>query len=402
MPTAAVLTTGCRLNQSESDALRRKLLEQGVTLVADPARADSCFVNTCTVTAAADRSSTQLIRRVCRQHPRPRVVVMGCLAERAAATVRRIPGVSEVWDNSRKQAEIEGCIPSPARSRAFLKVQDGCSRRCRYCVVSGLRGAPRSTPAASVCSKFRRLVADGYQEVVLTGLNLGTYRDVDGTTLAGLLVRLLALPGRFRIRLGSIEPETVDEALLEVLSEPRICPHLHLPLQSGDDNLLRSMDRPCTTTQYMSLLDQLVAQRPDVCLGADVIAGLPGEDEVSFRRTVSFISRSPAAYLHAFSFSPRPGTGAAAMSGVADRSEVRARVGELRRMSDERRKSYEARFAGTVRQAVVESHRTGLTDNYMRLRICALGDLKRGELRDFAIGSSDFGLTGSCADLTNM
>ena len=190
-PTAAIITAGCRLNQSESDALRHRLALQGVTVVESPEEADTCYINTCTVTAQADRSSIQLIRRACRAEGRPRVVVLGCLAERSPEQVHGIAGVTEIWTNERKQAEIAGVDPTSVRSRAILKVQDGCDRRCSYCVVSWLRGEPRSVPALTVREQFERLLASGFHEVVLTGLNLGTYRD-GSTTLAGLLDKCLS------------------------------------------------------------------------------------------------------------------------------------------------------------------------------------------------------------------
>jgi threonylcarbamoyladenosine tRNA methylthiotransferase MtaB len=393
--TAAVLTAGCRLNQSESDALRQRLRQQGVVLVADPAQADTCFVNTCTVTSAADRSSVQLIRRVCRLLPKPRVVVMGCMVERSRAAAGRIAGVDEVWDNVRKQAEVDGCTPAPNRSRALLKVQDGCARRCSYCVVSGLRGTPRSIPAAVVCRQFEQLLAEGFHETVLTGLNLGTYRDARGVSLAGLLGRLLALPGRYRIRLGSIEPDTIDGGLIDTISDAKVCPHFHVPLQSGDDALLEAMRRPYSTVEYGRLLDRLVSARPDACIGADVLVGFPGEGSASFEGTKSFISQVPVSYLHVFSFSPRPGTAAATGSGAPERSTVRARVKQLREISEQSRHEYQRRFVRTVRQAVVETNRSALTDNYLRLAVECAGSLRPGVLADFLIEQNGAGLTGT-------
>lgn len=429
--TAAILTTGCRLNQSESDALRQKLLLQGVTVVESPQPADVYYVNTCTVTAGADRSSMQLVHRACRDALRlkpdaPRqttetlrvecdadsvtrrasVVVLGCLAQRDPGRLRPIAGVNEVWSNERKQKEIEGLVPSPVRSRAILKVQDGCSRRCSYCVVSSLRGEPVSVPADTVAEQFERLRA-GFGEIVLTGLNLGMYRDRDGTGLAGLLGRLLSRCDGGRIRLASIEPDTIDDALLELLSDERLCPHLHVPLQSGDDAVLAAMRRPYRTRDFQQMLARAVAARPDLAIGCDVICGFPGEDESSFERTRRFLGELPLAYLHVFSFSLRPGTeervkrervkqeGVKQETQRAEVGVVRERVKELRRFSEQRRQEYGARFVGTVRGAIVETGRSALTDNYLRLGVSCPAGLAPGALARFRINMESGKLYGS-------
>ncbi len=363
-------------------------------LVDSPEGADACYVNTCTVTGQADRSSMQMIRRACRPEGRPRVVVLGCLAQRSPEQVRRIAGVDEIWDNERKQAEIAGVGPAPARSRAILKVQDGCSRRCSYCVVSGLRGESRSVPARRVREQFEELLASGFREVVLTGLNLGTYRDGD-TTLAGLLTGLLERCRGARIRLASVEPDTFDEALTALMADSRICPHLHIPLQSGDDDLLEKMDRPYRTADFKQLVGRILKVRPETNIGLDVIAGFPGETDESFQRTWQFLAGMPVGYLHVFPFSLRPGTEAACRGEPVPQPAVRERVGELRALSDRRRQEYRARFIGTVRPAIVETSRTALTDNYLRLGLTCAANLEPRALAGFRIGQEGSGLTGS-------
>ena len=393
-PTAAILTAGCRLNQSESDALRHRLALQGVTIVDSPEQADTCYINTCTVTAQADRSSTQLIRRACRAAGRPRVVVLGCLAERSAEQVLRVAGVSEVWSNERKQAEIADVDPTPVRSRAILKVQDGCSNRCAYCVVSGLRGKPRSVPAPEAFERFERLLARGFHEVVLTGLNLGTYRDRD-TTLAGLLTGLLDRCRNARVRLASIEPDTVDDALIGLMTDRRVCPHLHLPLQSGDDRMLAGMNRRYRAVDFVRLVERVLEVRPETSIGADVIVGFPGETDESYETTRRLLADTAVAYLHVFSYSPRPGTPGACRRRTASTQVVRERVAELRAFSESRRQEYQARFVGTVRQAVVETSRTGLTDNFLRLCLVGASRLKPRALADVRVGQEGASLTGS-------
>jgi threonylcarbamoyladenosine tRNA methylthiotransferase MtaB len=393
-PTAAVLTAGCRLNQSESDVLRHRLALQGVLLVDSPERADTCYVNTCTVTGQADRSSMQMIRRACRLEGGPRVVVLGCLAQRSPEQVRRIAGVREVWNNERKQAEIAGVGPAPVRSRAILKVQDGCSRRCSYCVVSGLRGESRSVPARQVHEQFERLMVNGFREVVLTGLNLGTYRDGD-TTLAGLLTGLLEQCRGARIRLASVEPDTFDEALTALMVDRRVCPHLHIPLQSGDDALLEKMNRPYRAADTGRLVERILKVRPETNIGLDVITGFPGETDESYQRTRRFLAGMPVGYLHVFPFSLRPGTEETCRGEPVPGPVTRGRVGELRAFSDRRRQEYQARFIGTVRLAIVETSRTALTDNYLRLSVTCAAGLEPKALADFRIGQEGSGLTGS-------
>lgn len=395
-PRAAIVTVGCRLNQSESDALRAQLHRQGIAIVASPAAADVVFVNTCTVTAAADRSSLAMIRRAGRLAHAPRIVVLGCLAERAPARLQGLPGVVEVWDNRRKQEFIAGAVPAPGRTRALLKVQDGCSRRCGYCVVAQLRGPERSVPAAELVPALDRLVAAGYREVVLTGLNLGAWRDSVGNGLAGLVARLLERPGRFRLRLGSLEPDTVDDALLGLLGHEKLCPHLHLPLQTADDWLLARLGRPGGAADFERLCDEAVRRCPDVALGVDVIAGLPGETEESFQITRQFIADLPLAYLHAFSFSPRPGTPAAALPGRIPTAVVRQRVRRLRELGDRHRAGFAARFAGQVRMVLAESGQRGLTDNYLRVRLT--GPAVAGELQPVRLEAGADGLTGKVVD----
>ncbi len=459
---AAILTAGCRLNQSESDALRARLREQGATVGRDPSTADQCFINTCTVTARADRSSVQLIRRACGLKPKPKVVVIGCLVQRSPSRAKLIPGVDEVWDNERKQAEISGACPAPERSRAFLKIQDGCDRGCGYCVVSRLRGRPTSLSLAEAVSRFDRLLRAGFQEIALTGLNLGIYRtekpqidtdvvkrqnanykrqnlntktqrtlreepqiDTDEVKrqsrntlyarrmtpdayvmphalcimrwadLAGLLCLLLGRPGRFRIRLGSIEPDTVNVRLLERFRDERINPHFHFPLQSGDDRILGGMGRRYSSSQFAELVRKVKEVRPDANIGADVIVGLPGENEDSFGRTRAFVARIGLGYLHVFPFSPRPGTRAYSMENQVPEQEKKRRVNSLRELSARLRKEYQQRYVGKVRPAVVESGETALTDNYLRVHLLKRDcSVEPRRLVDLLVGQKNGQLTG--------
>lgn len=367
---AAIVTAGCRLNQAESDALAAWLRSRGVTVVRESGGADICYVNTCTVTAAADRSSIQLVRRAAGGPDAcSRVVVMGCLAEREPERVRMIPGVTEVWSAEEKRRATDGLVPEPARSRALLKIQDGCDRGCAFCVPSRVRGAPQSVDPARVEAGIAELVAAGHDEIVLTGLNLVGYRHGrDG--LAELLRRLLRAPGRHRFRLGSLEPDLVDDRLVEVLADARVCAHFHLALQAADDRLLAAMNRRHSFADARRLVARLVAVRADACIGADIISGLPGESAGSAELTRSRIADLPLGYLHVFTFSARPGTPAAAMPGQVPAEEARARTARLRRLSISLGRRFALRFVGCLREAVVESDRVAVTDNYLRVRLC--------------------------------
>ncbi|MEO0020106.1 MAG: radical SAM protein [candidate division WOR-3 bacterium] len=370
--TAAIITVGCRLNQAESDCLAGYLLARGLKVVRHPlpqANASTIrrvYINTCAVTQLAEENSLATIRRVCRLQPKPRVVVLGCLAERAPDLIRQIPGVDEIWSNQEKQDVIGGQSPVPSRSRALLKIQDGCDRHCSFCLVSYLRGKPVSLPLFQVQERFQCLRQAGYQEIVLTGLNLGRYES-NGLDLARLLETLLKTPGDFRIRLSSLEPDLFNEPLLEVIAEPKVCAHFHIPLQSGDDRILQLMGRPYTVSSYDRLLAKILKIKPDACIGADVIVGFPGEDDNSFERTRLYLESSAVNYLHVFPYSVRVGTKAAQWGDPVTREKKGERVRVLRSLSEKRRRDYARRFCGDVRGVILEPRGKGLTDNYLRL-----------------------------------
>ncbi len=398
--TAAILTVGCRLNQSESDCLRTRLINQGMEVLPIQHLSTGAsevpevvFINTCTVTNNADHRSLALIRTASRLSPKPWIIVMGCLAERCFSPqakpgalhqesggtpqtytgtlwqrMKDIYGVNEIWCNARKQKEISNLPPTPFRSRALLKVQDGCDQSCSYCVVSRVRGSPVSIPKEILISSFDRLVDAGFYEIVLTGLNLGKYRD-RGKGLGELIHSLLKRPGRFRIRLASIEPEGFDQELFSVITDPRVCPHFHIPLQSGDDNLLQLMGRHYTTREYRSLLERLLKIRPDANIGADVIVGFPEEDEASFQRTYRFIKDLPITYLHIFPYSPRPNTPAFPLGDPVPKEVKAQRIGELRSLSQRKREIYAHQFIGKEREGVLEPGFKALTDNYLRVSV---------------------------------
>jgi threonylcarbamoyladenosine tRNA methylthiotransferase MtaB len=398
--TFALAVLGCRANQEELEALRSQLLARGAREVPYPGPADLVVVNTCAVTASAQAQSRQAVRRAGRCAPRC-LVVTGCGAQLDPRGFAALPGVRWVVGNRAKDGIVEaidGALESPEfparidwtddpsptrflkrvgttpprRTRALLKVQDGCDLDCAYCIVPRLRGRPVSRDAAEVIAEARRLVDGGAREIVLTGVNLGLYGR-GGEGLEGLLVRLEDVVGPARIRLSSLEPMTLTDALLDrFAASSRICAHLHLPLQSGDDAVLQRMGRPYDAAGFRELIERIVRARPRIGLGVDVVAGFPGETEAAFASTLELLETLPITYLHAFGFSSRPGTRAAALSDPVPVPVRRARVRALRELDARLRHRFRARLRGARAAVLVERVRDGvfegLTGEYVRVR----------------------------------
>ena len=354
----AFVTVGCRLNQFETDALRGRAQAAEAEIVPFESPADVYVINTCTITAEADADSRQLARRAIRRNPSALVVVTGCYAQAAPETVAAIPGVDLVLGNQEKgrlftflrevrkngAPEVRvGAIAGlrrfdgdeygpgidPDRTRAFLKVQDGCDYACSFCIVPAVRGPNRSLPPGRILDEIARLHAGGFPEVVLTGIHLGTYgRELSPrTSLVELCRRIVALPESPRIRLSSLDPHEVTPELIELLATAgRFCRHLHLPLQSGDEGVLRRMRRGHTAAEFRSLVERLVGAVPGIAVTADVIVGFPGEDGHAFQATRDLLKSLPLAGLHVFGYSKRAGTEAAAFRprfpGPSERNAV--------------------------------------------------------------------------------
>ena len=412
--SAAIVNLGCKVNQSEMEAAARLLRQGGVPLV-DPARgADLVIVNTCTVTSTADEKSRQAVRRARRANPDARVVVTGCSVQVDPSTYARVDPAARLVDNESKAAllaELEallaldgpggpdgpgGAAPhaplaaalptlsgveaaspvdgiaddraSVERTRAFVKVQDGCSFHCTYCIIPRARGAERSLAPEVVLADVRRALAAGHREVVLTGINIGTYdggwseRGPRGSharsalTLAGLVRRLLEETEVERLRLSSIEVQHVDDELLAAWVDggPRTLPHLHLPLQSGDDGVLRRMGRRYTADQYARAVERARRAIPGLAVHADVIAGFPSEDDAAFERSTAFIRGLDPAGLHVFRYSARPGTPATRMAGQVDERTKKARAAELLALAAEARAAFTRRGLGTATRVLLE------------------------------------------------
>ncbi len=371
--TVAITTLGCKINQFESAALEEKLARGGFRVVPFTEAADIYIINTCTVTARTDSESRRLIRRAARQNGRAKIVVTGCYAQVAADELKDIPGVTLVVGNGEKKgidllleaaddrkvhvSDIFGeeraeALPLESFSehtRAFLQIQTGCNERCAYCIVPYARGKSRSVPVADVLGGINAFVAKGFREVVLTGIHLGAYGlDLEPRTdLLGLVETVEREELVERLRLGSVEPQEVSAGLIDFFARSsRLCPHLHIPLQSGADTVLTRMNRHYTTALYRRQVEALAERSPDICLGADVITGFPGENDEEFAAGYRFIESLPLAYLHVFPFSARKGTPAAAMGDRVPDRIIRERVSALRALSEAKRQAFAARFLG--------------------------------------------------------
>jgi len=343
---AEIVTFGCRLNAFESEVMRRHATAAGLD--------DAVIVNTCAVTAEAERQARQAIRRARREHPTARIVVTGCAAQIDPARYAAMPEIDRVLGNAEKlRAEswlgtarvAVGDIMAVRetashlvdgfdnRARAFLEVQQGCDHRCTFCVIPLGRGPSRSVPAGAVVDQARALVASGYRELVLTGVDLTAYgADLPGRPSLGSLARriLTLVPELERLRLSSLDPAEIDDTLWRLIAdEPRLMPHLHLSLQAGDDLILKRMKRRHTRAQALSVARRARELRAGIALGADLIAGFPTEDETMFAQTLDFVGEAGLDYLHVFPFSARAGTPAARMPQLA-RALVRERAARLR------------------------------------------------------------------------
>jgi len=428
--TVAIATLGCKTNQFESAAMEERLREAGYRVVPFEAGADLVIVNTCTVTAATDSQSRNLVRRARRLNGSCRVVVTGCYAQVDPQALLAIPGVSLVLGNEEKRdllELLEQGESSPAamvsdiravsaadvlpissfaeRSRAFVQIQNGCDAFCSYCIIPYARGRSRSVGPDAVVAQVRELLAAGYPEIVLTGIHIGGYgADLDPpTTLLALVRRLEAETAVRRLRLGSVEPTEIPPELIEAVATSSVlCPHFHIPLQAGDDAVLQRMNRHYDSTFFRDLVLDIRSRLPEAAIGLDIIAGFPGETDEEFENTCRLIGELSVTHLHVFPFSRRPGTPAATMPGQLAGDVIRERAARLRALGEEKLAEFSRSFIGRTLEVVVEGGRTaglcrGLTRNY--LTILFEGEEERaGEILNLRVtGWSAEGLVGEVA-----
>ncbi len=421
-------TLGCRLNYSEMESLGRQLAQTGHRVVAAPEQADVCVLNTCAVTGEAGRKSRQLARRLARSNPAARLAVTGCYATLAPDAVAALPNVDLVVGNPRKEllaellqpwsTELDGeqwrrLVPDaplhqPSRTRAFVKVQDGCNNHCTFCIVTVARGPERSRPVAEIVAEVRMLVAEGLQEAVLTGVHLGGYgsdlglgesrpfagdsvqcelragpAQGDKTSLHALVAAILEQTGLPRLRLSSLEPWDIEPDFFDLWrqSTGRLCPHLHLPLQAGCDKTLKRMARRTRTADFRDLLEQARARIPGLAVSTDIIVGFPGESAADFEASLRFVEEMAFAHVHVFPYSAREGTAAAGFGGQVPVEERRRRVDAVEAVARCTGEVVRRGFLGQVRPVLWETLErpangagplwSGLTDNYLRVQAVA-------------------------------
>ncbi len=400
-----VVTFGCRLNAYESEAIRARALADGLE--------DAVVFNTCAVTAEAVRQARQAIRRTRRERPGARLIVTGCAAQIDPAAFAAMAEVDLVLGNAEKAApgayaEIEGprvrvndifSVRETAhhlvdglkdRARAYVEVQNGCDHRCTFCVIPFGRGNSRSAPAGEVVEQVRRLAAQGYREVVVTGVDITSWgQDLPGAPTLGQLVgRILKLvPELERLRLSSIDMAEVDPDLVRCMAEePRLMPHLHLSLQSGDDMILKRMKRRHSRADALKLIDRVRTARPETAFGADLIAGFPTETEAMFENTLALVEEAGLSYLHVFPFSPRPGTPAARMPQL-DRGTVKARAARLREAGEAALARHLERQVGRTLSVLVERPGLGHAEDFTEVAFTGPG--APGDILEVAIRGQD-------------
>ena len=412
-PRCAVLTLGCKVNQAESEEIRERFVQAGFTPVAFGEPADVNVVNTCTVTHVADRKSRRMIRRAQAAAPQGVLVVTGCYAAVSPAEAARVVPEALVIQRNQQADLIDIVslalrergleIPEPlspeemayaallqptagrTRSRVFVKVQDGCWHACAYCIVPRARGRSVSRPAAEIVARVRELHAQGVAEVVLTGVCIGDYADpAGGSSLTALVRRLLDETAMPRIRISSINPMHFDFDFLKLFAHPRICRHLHLPLQSGSPQILQRMNRRHTLDEYRAIVTRAREICPELALTTDVLVGFPGETEEHFAETAAFVEQMAFADLHVFPYSIRPRTGAAHFAGHVPFGVRKQRVQRLLDMVPALRADYSGQFLGETLDVVWEDRVAGFwrgsTDNYLRVYVKS-GTITAGLLR---------------------
>lgn len=388
----AVHALGCKLNQAELEMLAAQFEARGFTVVSPREKADVYVINTCTVTAEADRKVRQWLRSVRRHNPQSLTVATGCYVQRVPGELDSLADV--LADNDEKSRVVDaveaqlqkrrGCVEethsvmggdasSRGRTRSLVKVQEGCSTPCAYCIVPLVRLGQRSMPAEEVLQTVRQRIRDGHKEIVLTGTKIGAYRD-GGTELAGLVRTVLGVPGLLRLRLSSLQPGELSVELLSLWEDGRLCPHFHLSLQSGSPTVLRRMSRAYSPPSYMRALEAIRAVVPDAAITTDVIVGFPGESDSEFGETVSFCETAAFARIHVFPYSSRPGTRAAGMGGVVAPSTMRERVGAMSRLASSSREKYARSWLGRTAEVLWEEETkpgshvySGTSHNYLRL-----------------------------------
>jgi threonylcarbamoyladenosine tRNA methylthiotransferase MtaB len=408
MQKVALHTLGCKLNYSETSSIGNQFLDKNFEVVDFQDKADVYVLNTCSVTESAERECRQIIRRALRQNPEAFIIVTGCYAQLRPEEIAGIEGVDAVLGSNEKfklfsllenfnKRELTCISVTPtenltefgvahstdadSRTRAFLKIQDGCDYTCSFCTIPLARGASRSLSVINVVDEFKKLLEAGYKEIILTGVNVGDYGKNTITNLFNLLKELIRIDGEFRIRISSIEPNLLtDEIINLVANSEKLCNHFHIPLQNGSTRILKAMQRRYSVNDYESLIFRVRNLLPDAAIGVDVIVGFPGETEEDFIHTHNFLRELPISYLHVFTYSERPDTKAISLPGTVDVQERKRRNNILRILSEKKRAKFYSDMIGTGQQVLFENANKngfiqGFTSNYIKFHTNFNADL---------------------------
>ncbi|HEY2380841.1 MAG TPA: tRNA (N(6)-L-threonylcarbamoyladenosine(37)-C(2))-methylthiotransferase MtaB [Terriglobia bacterium] len=407
--TFHITNFGCRASQSEGASIHQELLDANATEAGSPYEAEVVIVNSCTVTAEADRDVRQTIRRIASRNPQAQIIVTGCYAQRAPEELAVLPRVRYVVGNSHKpmvaelalqpdlanhgraeiicssiflERELEPAshLGSGGRTRAVIKIQDGCNANCSFCIIPSVRGRSRSIEPAAALDEVRELVGRGYKEVIFSGIHLGTYgRDLQTkASFYDLVCRALEIPGLERLRLSSIEPlEVVPELVDLAAAHPRMAHHFHIPLQSGSSRILRAMYRPYSAEYYADLVARVRDRIPDAGIGADVMVGFPGEADDDFRATYELIENSPLTYLHVFPYSSRPGTVSASLPNPIPDHVSKFRAKTLRGLIARKNEAFRRQMIGREIEVLTLDADSAISSNFVRVTMPAAAPLNQ-------------------------
>lgn len=429
------ITLGCKVNQYDSDAMRTLFVRNGYAQAGENDDADVYVINTCSVTSIGDRKSRQMVRRIRRAHPEAVIAVAGCYAQLAPEVFEKmgdvdvivglqnrthiVDYVEQAMHRTDKKPlnetvdimkvdrfeNMEVDVAGEVRTRAFVKVQEGCDNYCTFCIIPYARGKLKSRRQEDAVREIRRLVSEGYREVVLTGIHLGNYgKDLhDGTSLATLVAELVKIPDLLRIRLGSVESVELSEDLISIMqNEPKVCRHLHLPIQSGSDAVLKGMNRHYRLPQFKKLISELREKVPGIALTTDLIVGFPGETEENFEETLDTLREIRFSGIHVFPYSRRTGTPAASYPNQVPNGVKKERVHRVQELEKEIALDYRKQFLGKVVRVLAEEEKNGffegLTDEYIRVSI-RNSHIERGHMYPVHIDEiTDDGMTGTVAE----
>ena len=403
---AAVYTLGCRLNQSESSIMEKGLEKQGYEIVDFKEQSNLAIINTCTVTAKADSDCRNVIRGYVKRNPEAFVAVVGCYSQMGYKALSAIEGIDLIVGNQdkldvlnylqlgkndtpliirdrflRDDFSIENIGQADSKTRANLKVQDGCDFMCTFCIIPMARGRARSRDLQNLLAEAKQLAEQGFKEVILTGVNVGTYQNSERDVL-GLVEELNSIDGIERIRISSIEPTTIPEKLFEYMADPehKLVPYLHIPLQSGSDTVLEIMKRKYSAKEYLDFINMAAERVPGICIGTDVMVGMAGEGDEEFDETCQLLINSPINYFHVFTFSEREGTPAVKMDNKNEKVVKKRRNAVLRKVSERKRQEFYEQYIGQELDVLFETYKdgywSGYTENFIRVAVTSGSQLE--------------------------